>query len=810
MLLQALKSSPTNAFHRLLLAALLALGGAASAAADGPEHPGAAIYQKLCAECHGDKGQGVPDKYDEPLHGNRSIASLAKRIERTMPEENVGACVGEDAEQVAAYIYEAFYSPAAVARLRPPEWDLARLTVPQYRTSVADLIGRFRNGSEKIPGAERGLKAHFDGLALDPPVDPNAPPVAPEPPKDKKNEEKKDPSKARFDRVDRQVAFEFGGESPDPKQLKPTEFSGRWEGALLAEETGVYEFIVRSENGFRLFVNDNRKTLIDAWVASGKDVREEKKSIYLIGGRAYPIKLEFFKFKDASASIRLLWKRPLGAVETIPAENLLPDHFKQVMVVSNPFPADDRSDGYERGTGISKEWQAATTEGAIAVAEHVETYLDDLTGTKAGAPDRDEKLRKFARKFVETAFRGPLSDEEAAQLLERAFGSAKTPELAIKRVVLFALKSPRFLYPEFPVDGAPDSYQVAARLANSLWDGLPDQKLLKLASENKLQTREAIAAEAKRMLADPRARAKLHGFFHHWLELERAEMAAKDPQAFPGFDAQVMSDLRTSLERFVDSVVWSERSDYRELLQANYLLLNERLGKLYGKEVKGDEFQRVEFDAKERAGVVTHPYLLSAFASSKATSPIHRGVFLTRTIVGMTLRPPPKAIAFEDAKFEQHMTMREKVTEMTKNESCMGCHATINPLGFSLENYDAIGRWRTKENDKPIDPVGDFSTEEGATIHLPARAIWCSSRRRIPAVIAPSSTTSSTIQVKQAVETYGPDTLETLRQSFASSGFNIRQLLVDMATIAAARDLPGGTPQKLAQKTDSAPSKPPL
>src|SRR5688572_32489313 len=95
--------------------------------ADAKEHPGAVIYKKLCVECHGDKGQGVQDKYDEPLHGNRSVEALAKRIARTMPEENVGACVGEDADQVAAYIYEAFYSPHAQARLRPPEFDLARL-----------------------------------------------------------------------------------------------------------------------------------------------------------------------------------------------------------------------------------------------------------------------------------------------------------------------------------------------------------------------------------------------------------------------------------------------------------------------------------------------------------------------------------------------------------------------------------------------------------------------------------------------------------------------------------------------------------
>src|SRR5258708_4651502 len=310
------------------------------------------------------------------------------------------------------------------------------------------------------------------------------------------------------------------------------------------------------------------------------------------------------------------------------------------------------------------------------------------------------------------------------------------------------------------------------------------------------------AAQATRMMGDPRTKAKLRGFFHYWLELERAEAISKDPKSFPEFDAQVLADLGTSLNLFLDQVVWSERSDYRELLQANYLLLNERLGKLYGKSVAGDAFQRVQFDPKERAGVVTHPYLLAAFAYSKQTSPIHRGVFLTRTIVGMTLKPPPMAIAFEDAKFDAHLTMREKITELTKNNNCMACHGTINPLGFSLENYDAIGRWRTQDNNKPINPVTDFSTDEGDTIRLTGARDLVKFAAENPGGHRAFIHQLFHHTVKQAVNVYGPDTLETLRQSFTSSGFNVRKLLTDIATIAAARGLPEPA-TKTADRNDS-------
>ena len=784
---------------RAAFACLLVASGA-SWAIDAA-HPGAKIYKSLCAECHGDKGQGVPDKYDEPLHGNRSVESLAKRIARTMPEDNVGACVGEDSKQVAAYIYEAFYSPQAQARLNPPEFDLARLTISQYRTSVADIVGRFRPGSERPPGNERGLSGHYNGLA---PEKPEPPATAEEPKPDpkpatpapaKKDDKKKDAPKARFDRKDAQIAFSFGEGSPDAEKLAPYEFSARWDGSVIAPETGTYEFIVKTENGVRLFVNDTKTALIDSWVTPGPMVREEKKTVFLLGGRAYPIQLEYFKFHDKTASIQLLWRPPHGVIETIPQANLVPDRARQTMVVTAAFPADDRSVGYERGTNVSKEWDQATTDGAIEVAEHVDKFLEELSGTKSTALDRVEKLKLFARRFAEAAFRRPLNDEDYHRLIEKQFEAAKAPDIAVKRVVLFTLKSPRFLYPELPNDDEPDDYEVASRLAMDLWDSIPDAKLLQAAAEKKLRTHEQIAAQANRMLGDLRTKAKLHGFFHHWLELERAESISKDPKAFPNFDDQILADLRTSLLLFLDRVVWSDRSDYRELLQANYLLLNQRLGKLYGREVNGDGFQEVTFDPKQRAGVVTHPYLLTAFAYSKQTSPVHRGVFLTRTIVGMTLKPPPMAIAFEDAKFDAHLTMREKITEMTKNASCMGCHGTINPLGFSLENYDAIGRWRTKENDKPINPVSDFATDEGETIRLTG------ARDLVKFAAENAGGHRAFIHhlfhhtVKQAVGVYGPDTLEDLRQSFAASGFNVRKLLAEIATIAASRGLPESAPK---------------
>lgn len=748
--------------------------------AESAEHPGAAIYQKTCAECHGKQGEGVKDEFDEPLIGERSLPALTKRIKRTMPEENPGSLSAEEAAQVSAYIFEAFYSPAAQARLNPPKLDLARLTVPQYRTMVADLVGSFRGGFQNPPSGERGLKGRYSGRPIEKPQEPKV--------EDENTGEVKKREDVRFERVDRQVALSFGTESPNPATMGTEQFSARWEGSVFAPETGTYEFVLKTENGARLSLNDLNRTFIDGWVKAGTEVREERKSIFLLGGRAYPLRLEFFKYKDQTASIQLLWKPPHGVLEAVPERVLSPQSVKPTMVVSTTFPADDRSVGYERGTGVSKAWLQATIDAASAVADHVELNLTELSGTKADAPDRVERLKDFSRRFVAAAFRRPVSDAQQ-QLIDAQFSTGNSPEVAVKRVVLFALKSPHFLYPELHAHEQPDAFDIASRLALTLWDSLPDAKLLEAASAGKLAAREEIAEQTRRMLGDARTKAKLSAFFHRWLDLDRAELPAKNPEAFPGFDEAVLADLRTSLDLFVNQVVWSERSDYRELLSADYLLLNERLANFYGKPDAGAGFQRVAFDRNERAGVVTHPYLMAALAHGSQTSPIHRGVFLTRNVLGVTLKSPPNAVAFEDSKFDPTFTMREKITELTRDTACMSCHSVINPVGFALEQLDAVGRWRTEDNKKPVNAATEFATDEGDTVRFAG-----------PRDIAEFAVKSETGQrafvrqlfqhvVKQDTSVFGAGTIDALHRSFLASDFHVQKLLTEIALVAATRGL---------------------
>ena len=760
--------------RRLILLPVLCLLFAQLSAPGADRRPnGQAIYRQLCVKCHGKNGEGVKDKYNDALHGDWSIEKLTRYIDKNMPENAPDKCAGPDAEAVARYIHEAFYSREARARNRPARVELVRLTNRQYLLTITDLLKQF-TGKDAPLSDGRGLQAAYYNS---------------------RNIRREGPA---FERVDRQVNFDFGTNAPAGLTSVTNGFSIQWRGSVIAEETGEYEFSLKTPNGVRLWVNDDETPLVDGSVASGTG-NEPSALIRLIGGRAYPLRLEYTKVpynfkapKDPTSSIVLQWRPPHGAKQPIPARNLSPDRTAPTFVVSTSFPADDSSMGYERGVSVSKAWDEAATQAAVEVAAYVVKNLDRLSQSKSSDTDRAEKVESFCHDFVEAAFRQPLSKEQERQFVSVHLAGAPKPEDAVNRVVLLALKSPRFLYL-----GLGNSKQVdfaaAERLAFGLWDSAPDEELRRLAAQRALHTREQVAEQARRMLGDARTRAKMRYFFQHWLQMNRVDDLSKDPEVYPGFTAEIVSDLRASLFRFLDDVVWSHSSDYRKLLLDENLFVNDRLAQFYGIRIPprepSDDFVKVGLDPKQRSGVVTHPYLLAEFSYQKTSSPIHRGVFLTRNIVGRTLKPPPAAQVFKDADFAPNLTMREKVAELTRPAACQSCHSVINPLGFSLEQFDAVGRFRTKDGDKPIDVVSDYTTDDGSVVKLEGP-------RDVAEFAAGSGHAQSAFVeqlfhqlVKQPVLAYGPDALNQLRQSFVASEYNVQKLMIEIVTLSALHGL---------------------
>jgi hypothetical protein len=205
----------------------------------------------------------------------------------------------------------------------------------------------------------------------------------------------------------------------------------------------------------------------------------------------------------------------------------------------------------------------------------------------------------------------------------------------------------------------------------------------------------------------------------------------------------------------------------------------------------------VRLDGGRRAGVLTHPYMMSVLSYAGSTSPIHRGVFLARSIMGNVLRPPQEAVAPLAPDLHPDLTTRQRVTVQTSSVACQTCHTMINPLGFTLEQFDAIGRHQTTENrggvERPIDSSGSYQPRVGS------EATFRDSRELAAYIASSRDAQEAFVQhlfhavVKQPVRAWGPDTLENLRVSFAGHGYDIRRLLVDIMLVAAVPPNPTGS-----------------
>jgi hypothetical protein len=250
----------------------------------------------------------------------------------------------------------------------------------------------------------------------------------------------------------------------------------------------------------------------------------------------------------------------------------------------------------------------------------------------------------------------------------------------------------------------------------------------------------------------------------------------------------------------------SEKSDFRELMLTDKVFLNGRLAKLYGANLPADApFQPVALDPKERAGVLTQPYVLASFAYLDTSSPIHRGVLISRNLLGRLLQPPPQAFTPLAADLHPKLTTRQRVALQTRPAACMSCHSMINPLGYTLEKFDAIGRVRSEENGKPVDASGTYQSRTGKLVQF-------SGARDLARYLTESDEAHAAFVeklfqhlVKQPIRAFGPRTLPDLQRAFETQGFSIRKEMVEIMAVSAlkgaAPTVSGTSAQK--QNTDS-------
>lgn len=343
-------------------------------------------------------------------------------------------------------------------------------------------------------------------------------------------------------------------------------------------------------------------------------------------------------------------------------------------------------------------------------------------------PCAEEILSRLARR----GYRGEVSETDLGLLLGvyRQAREGASFEKGIQNALRAILASPEFLFrsSEEPEGLAPgtivalDDYALASRLSFFLWSSIPDEELLELASRRELGKPDVYARQIKRMLADPKSAAIVENFAGQWLFLRNLASARPDVETFPNFDENLRRALRTETELFFDSIVHEDRS-VAELLTADYTFLNERLAEHYGiPGVYGSHFRRVENLPDERRGLLGQGSILTVTSYPNRTSPVLRGKWVMTNILGTPPpSPPPNVPAFpENEPGHAARSVRGRLASHRTNPVCATCHDILDPIGLTLENFDAVGRWRVREPGGDVDATGRLpdGTETTGPIEL--------------------------------------------------------------------------------------------
>ena len=724
---------------------------------------GEVIWKESCADCHGELGEGVEGAFERPLIGDDSVGQLTKLIDRTMPEGSPEDCVGVAAQAVSEYLHHRFYSEAARVRNRPPREMLSRLTAKQLQQSLADLYANFTRKQLTAADVTHGLRGRYYGDA-------------------RYRDEK-------LKRIEPALDFDFGRESP-VEGLDAKEFSIRWDGGLLVNETGRYEIVVHSTCAFMFYLGADDREFINNYVQSG-DKTDFRRTIKLTAGRIYPLEIEFRQNKRKTelppAEFTLSWVPPNETERVIPTSHLVAESPADGFSLQASLPPDDQSYGFERGIAVDKDWDSSVTAAAIEFAKIANDELWPVYQRQNRKKASGRKLlANFLIELIQVAFRRSLSAEEENRYVHHQIKVEPDDAEAIKRVCLLSLKSPWFLYPTLDI-GLEESQEIANRMALTMFDSLPigEAKL----GRSKFSDERAVRRFVEANTDDYRFRAKTLDFIHGWLNLNHFGSITKSEDSFADFSPELVSDLRLSLNHFVEHVLWSEKSDYRELFLADYGFTTKEIAAFYGEpwEAKAEPGSDVAetVSSEFHSGVLTHPLLMSGLAYRDSTSPIHRGVFLIRYMLGRTLRPPAEAFTPFSPDLHPGLTTRERVELQTSSDGCQVCHSKINGLGFVLENFDAVGKYRTLENQKTINAVGQYTDRNDNLVEFDG--VGDLANYLATSEDAHRAFVSRAFQhfVKQPPAAYGPETLDQLVSSFRKNDYNVRQLLTEIIVIAA-------------------------
>jgi hypothetical protein len=405
--------------------------------------------------------------------------------------------------------------------------------------------------------------------------------------------------------------------------------------------------------------------------------------------------------------------------------------------------------------------------------------------------EEEASARSILGTLIRRAYRRPVTEADLRKPLAlyrdaRAKGDF---DAGIEMALSAVLVNPQFLFriePDPPGVAPGLAYRIpdiplASRLSFFLWSSIPDDELLDLAERSELSKPEVLERQALRMLADPRSRSLATNFAGQWLHLRNLESITPDLRQFPDFDDNLRQAFRRETEILFEEVSREDRS-VLDLLKSDHTFLNERLAKHYGiPHVYGSHFRRVALDKDSmRGGLLRQGSVLTVTSYATRTSPVIRGKWILENILGTPTPPPPANVpALKDNTISSTLSVRERLAEHRANVACAGCHDRMDPVGFSLENFDAVGRWRTFEEGRPVDTTGglpDGSRFEGVT------GLERALLKRPELFVGTLTEKLLTYALGRGVETYDAPAIRKIVRDARAKDYRFSSLIVGIAT----------------------------
>jgi len=481
---------------------------------------------------------------------------------------------------------------------------------------------------------------------------------------------------------------------------------------------------------------------------------------------------------------------------TSPAVNLPPE------VLGNGF-SNDASQQTVSADLVSGYSDVAGDIASRAVQASSLAKLAPCAASATSSSSQDSCAQTFINSWVPKAYRRALAAGEADALLalEKSVTSGDTFTSGLAAVIEAVLQAPDFLYrPEFGVADAsqpslrrPTGDEMATRLSYLFWGSPPDDALRTAAASGELVTSDGILKSAKRLLDGDKAHGVVKFFFDSLLPITTLTDQTRDTTKYPNFSPQMGSYMRTETEKFLDNQIFVENGSWPSVFTANYTFVNESLAKFYGLSgVTGTGFQKVTLDPAQRRGLLTQGAIMTGTTVTNSTNPVLRGSFILNKLMCMNISLPsdPAVLALVAVPVDvTGATARDRYTAHSKQALCQGCHRLIDPVGFALENYDAVGQYRTTENNVTIDASGK----------LPQATNVVSGAVQLAQQLADSNEVQQCFAQRWVEYGYGrslhgsPEDLclqEKINSAFKASGYNVKQLLLDLTQTTAFQYLP--------------------